>query len=179
MKQRGPARRPAGGEGPDPRALAAALDELDRARRPLHVELRELQKDPSARAGPPARLQCLRGQNQMRISPLEAIAIARAMAARPELRARLPAVLRRLAAELPRLRDTTARQPFDCPLLEKGLCLVHRAAKPVGCLAWNPGRPFSDAGWFAFARRDALNDGLFGRKWKLRAIPLWLARVLR
>ena len=114
----------------------------------------------------------------MRISPLEAEAIRRALEARPELRGKLPGILRRLRRELGKLPDATRRLPFDCPLLENGLCLVHHAAKPIGCLAWHPGRPFSEAAWRAFARRDALNDELHGPRWKLRAIPLWLARVL-
>jgi hypothetical protein len=159
-------------------ALEAALRELDRARLPLFIELEELRKDPDFSKGEPERLQCLRPKNGMRITPLEAIAIARALRALPALRRRLPAIRRRLRAEVGRLRDTTARQPFDCPLLEKGLCLVHEAAKPIGCLAWNPGRPYSDAGWFAFARRDALNDALFGR-WALRVIPLQLEKYGR
>jgi hypothetical protein len=114
----------------------------------------------------------------MRISPLEAEAIARALRVRPELRRRLPAILERTREELKGLRDSTRRQSFTCPLLERGLCLVHRAAKPIGCLAWNPGREFSDAGWFAFARRDALNDEAFGPDWKLKVIPLWLQALL-
>src|SRR6185295_15164188 len=101
-----------------------------------------------------------RAKNQLRISPLEAESIARALKERPELRRELPGILRRLKAELPRLRDTTRRQSFTCPLLLDKLCLVHHAAKPIGCLAWNPGREYSDAGWFAFARRDELNDRL-------------------
>jgi hypothetical protein len=113
----------------------------------------------------------------MRISPLEAESIAEALRKRPELRRRLPAIRRRLREELRRLEDSTRRQSFSCPLLERKLCLVHGAAKPIGCLAWNPGREFSDAGWFAFARRDELNDAQHPG-WKLRVIPLWLARVL-
>lgn len=114
----------------------------------------------------------------MRISPLEARAIARAFRTDPELRARLPAVLRRLREELRRLEDTSERQGFDCPLLEGTRCLVHGRAKPIGCTAWHPGREFSDAGWTAFAARDELNDEVYGPRWKLRVIPLWLSRVL-
>jgi hypothetical protein len=86
-------------------------------------------------------------------------------------------VLRRLRAELEHLQEGTRRQGFDCPLLDGGRCLVHAAAKPIGCLAWNPGHDFSEAGWRAFAARDALNDRLHGRRWKLRVIPLWLKRA--
>src|SRR4029453_12439117 len=113
------------------------------------------------------------------ISPLEAKAIARAFRKDPALRAKLPQVLRRLREELPRLADNTERQSFDCPLLEGTRCLVHDAAKPIGCTAWNYGRDFSRAGWKAFAERDELNDRVHGPDWKLRAIPLWLKRVFQ
>jgi hypothetical protein len=56
---------------------------------------------------------------------------------------------------------------------------VHGAAKPIGCTAWHPGRDFTDVGWTAFAERDNLNDEVHGPAWKLRVIPLWLARVFR
>lgn len=161
---------------PDP-ARARALGELDRARAPLFAEMRDLARDPGYREVDPPHLDCLHPRNQMRISPLEAESIAEALRKRPELRRRLPAIRRRLREELRRLEDSTRRQSFSCPLLERKLCLVHGAAKPIGCLAWNPGREFSDAGWFAFARRDELNDAQHPG-WKLRVIPLWLARVL-
>jgi hypothetical protein len=147
-------------------------------RAPLFVELAELLKDPTYGQDEPAHIACTRARNQMRISPLEAEAIAEALRTRPELRTHLPAIRRRLRAELKRLRDSTARQSFRCPLLTGKLCLVHHAAKPIGCLAWNPGRDYSDAGWFAFESRDHANDRLWGRGWQLRAIPLALARVL-
>ncbi len=161
-----------------PPALDAALRELHRARAPLFAELRELLKDPDYLRGEPAHLSCVRPKNQMRISPLEAEDIARALRTRPELRRKLPAILRRLQRELPLLKDTTRRQSFTCPLLENGLCLVHHAAKPIGCLAWNPGRNYSDLDWYAFSRREALTDAVYGSRWSLRAIPLWLASVL-
>ncbi len=161
-----------------PRALDAALRELNRARSPLFAELRELIKDPNYLRGEPAHTSCTRPKNQMRITPLEAESIARALKTLPELRRKVPAVLRRLRSELALLKDTTRRQSFTCPLLENGLCLVHHAAKPIGCLAWNPGRNYSDLDWHAFARRDALTDAAYGPRWSLRAIPLWLARVL-
>ncbi len=166
------------GRRPGPGALAGAIRALDRVRAPLFVELAEILKDPRPASEEPAHLSCTRSRNQMRISPLEAEAIAEALGTRPELRKLLPAIRRRLRAELARLADSTARQRFRCPLLSGKLCLVHHAAKPIGCLAWNPGRDLSDAGWFAFERRDAMNDALWGEGWKLRVIPLWLARVL-
>jgi hypothetical protein len=183
LKRKRPPEHPRtrGRAAPSPRDLAAAIQALASVRAPLHLELAELLKDPAHAAygqEHPAHLQCERGMNQMRITPLEAEAIAEALRTRPELRRKLPGIRRKLRAELERLADSTARQNFTCPLLEGKLCLVHGTAKPIGCLAWNPGREYSDAGWFAFERRDALNDALYGPGWKLRAIPLWLARVL-
>lgn len=155
----------------------AALRELARIRAPLFRELSSLLRDPDYLRGEPAHLCCTRQRNQMRISPLEAAAVAQAFRIDPELRARLPQVLARTRAELERLDDGTRRQSFDCPLLEGTRCMVHDVAKPIGCTAWNPGRDFTDAGWNAFARRDEINDRTFGRHWKLRVIPLWLKRV--
>jgi len=156
-----------------------ALERLARLREELLRELEAIRRDPEYREDDEPHRSCLRELNQMRISPLEALAIARAFRNIPALRARLPGVLRRLGRELGGLEDNTERQNFDCPLLERGLCLVHRAAKPIGCLAWNPGKSFTKKGWSAFAERDVLNDGLYGPQWKLRVIPLWLERVLR
>jgi hypothetical protein len=166
-------------ESPAHRARAErdALAKLDAIRAPLFRELPRLLRDPAYHRGQPAHLCCQRSLNQMRISPLEARAIARAFRDDPELRAKLPAVLARLRKELPGLAETTERQNFDCPLLEGTRCLVHDHSKPIGCTAWNPGREFTRAGWKAFAARDELNDHLYGDAWKLRVIPLWLKRV--
>jgi hypothetical protein len=155
----------------------AALAGLDRIRAPLFRELEALLADPGYLRGQKPDDCCRRPLNQMRISPLEARAIARAFRRDPVLRRKLAQVLRRLRAELPRLADNTRRQHFECPLLEGSRCLVHRAAKPIGCTAWHPGREFSPAGWRAFAERDRLNDRVHGPHWKLRVIPLWLRRV--
>jgi hypothetical protein len=128
--------------------------------------------------GTPPHRCCQRQLNQMRISPLEARAIALAFERDPQLRAKLDQVRQRLEKVLPRLRRSTARQNFDCPLLEGTRCLVHHSAKPIGCAAWNPRREFSEDAWEAFARRDELNDQIYGPRWKLHVIPLWLERVL-
>src|SRR2546427_693089 len=157
----------------------APLRELDRTREPLFHELSKLLEDPDYHRGQPPHLCCRRERNQMRISPLEARAILSAFRRNAALRAKLPEVLARLQTELPKLKETTARQNFDCPLLEGTRCLVHAVAKPMGCTAWNPGRDFSKAGWRAFAERDQLNDRVYGRNWKLRAIPLWLKRMFQ
>jgi hypothetical protein len=159
-------------------AEEAALRDLDRIRAPLFRELERLLSDPEYLRGEEPHACCLREKNQMRISPLEARAIARAFRTDPALRARLPAVLERLRKELDRLEDNGERQNFDCPLLEGTRCLVHDRAKPIGCTAWHPGREFSREGWKAFAARDELNDSVYGPDWKLRVIPLWLSRVL-
>lgn len=154
------------------------MRELERIRRPLFRELEVLLEDPDYHRGEPPHLCCQKARNQMRISPLEAEAIARAFRLVPELRKQLPRVLARLEEELRSLKDTTSRQSFNCPLLDGTRCLVHSVAKPIGCTAWNPGRDFTEVGWQAFAERDALNDRVYGPHWKLRVIPLWLKRVL-
>ncbi len=171
-RRRSAERRRARGEGEE-------IDELDEIRAPLLLELSALLRDPDYHRGEPPHLCCRRARNQMRISPLEAEAIARAFRRDPALRAKLPSVLERLRRELPRLRETTARQGFDCPLLEGTRCLVHELAKPIGCTAWNPGLDFTEVGWEAFACRDQLNDRVHGPRWKLQVIPLWLKRVFR
>src|SRR5688572_25396620 len=118
-------------------AEEAALRDLDRIRAPLFRELERLLSDPEYLRGEEPHACCLREKNQMRISPLEARAIARAFRTDPALRARLPAVLERLRKELERLDDNGERQNFDCPLLEGTRCLVHDRAKPIGCTAWH------------------------------------------
>ena len=161
------------------------MKELDQIRAPLYKELEKLSKDTSYQQGKDSHLCCTRQYNQMRISPIEARSIARAFRKEAGFRARLPAVLGRLEKALEGLSDNSERQSFDCPLLEKGKCMVHGVAKPVGCLAWHP-RQYSDPegeygftarGWAAFAARDRLNDKYQGEDWKLRVIPLWLKRV--
>ena len=116
----------------------AAIRELDRVRRPLMEELERLTRKRDYYRGQPRHTCCTREHNRMRISPLEARAIARAFRSDPSLRKKLPSVLAKLARELRELTDGEERQGFDCPLLEGTRCLVHRAAKPIGCTAWHP-----------------------------------------
>ena len=123
-------------------------------------------------------LACTRKFNRMRITDLEAIDIARAFAEKPNLLGKLPQVYERIAKEIPYLRDNEEPQPFDCPLLDGKNCMVHRIAKPIACLAWNPGRDYTTDGWHSFSRRDKLNQELFGEEWDLKAIPLQLSRFL-
>ena len=52
-------------------------------------------------------------------------------------------------------------------------------AKPIGCLAWNPDREYSEKAWRAFAIRDRLNEKTLGKRWELKAIPLLLTRLFR
>lgn len=166
-------------------AEAALVEELAGVRAPLLREVERLAARPGYLRGQAAHACCRRPLNQMRISPLEARAIEQAFRRDPELRRRLPAVLDRVRRELADLRDSEDRQSFDCPLLEGTRCLVHDVAKPVGCTAWHPPAPGGDSspytrrGWKAFEQRDALNDRLYGTTWKLKVIPLWLARVFR
>ena len=158
------------------------LRELEALRGPLFQELGSAPgraTDTQGAAGEPPHVCCTRKRNQMRISPLEAQDIASALRRDPNLRAKLPQILSRVRQEARRLEDNSERQNFDCPLLEGTRCLVHRAAKPIGCLAWHDGRDFSPAGWKAFAARDELNDDVYGSDWKLRVIPLWLQRVVK
>jgi len=165
-------------------AESALLRELDRIRASLLEESERLARDRDYLRGRPAHLCCTRRYNQMRISPLEARAIAEAFGRDPRLRSRLGAVKKRMERELPRLRPGEGRQNFDCPLLEGTRCLVHDTAKPIGCAAWHPEsfeseeHRFTSRGWKAFERRDELNDRLYGKSWKLMVIPLWLQRVL-
>ena len=165
----------------DPRRQAAreraALALLNRIREPIFHELKELLKDSDYHKGQAPHACCLKALNQMRISPLEAKAIGRALRTHAELRRKLPAVLRRLREEVRGLEDSEERQNFDCPLLEGTRCLVHDTAKPIGCAAWNPGTSFTKVAWRAFRERDELNDRTYGTDWKLRVIPLWLKRV--
>lgn len=172
-------RRPKGGSPANARGEAgrgSEFAELDSLRVPLFAEMARLRSEPSA-SSEPQHLCCKRERNQMRISPLEAHAIARAFRRDPALRSKLPQVLERVRAEVAHLKRSGHRQNFECPLLDGTSCLVHERAKPMGCLAWNPGRDYSEAGWKAFRERDGLNDRTYGPNWTLRVIPLWLARV--
>ncbi len=164
-------------------AEMALLRELDRVRAPLFRELDQLIRNPDYLKGRPAHACCTRRYNQMRISPLEAKAIAVAFQSDPVLRRKLPKVLDRLVAELPSLTESEERQNYTCPLLDNSRCLVHEKAKPIGCTAWHPETfdaddyRFTRTAWNAFEERDHLNDQLYGRQWKLRVIPLWLKRL--
>ena len=158
--------------------LEASLISLDRSRGPLFKEMEELA---ASKRGPRAENPheaCTRKFNRMRITDLEAIDIARAFQEKPHLLGKLPQVYARIAKELPYLQDNEEPQPFDCPLLDGKRCMVHHVAKPIACLAWNPGRDYSTDGWHSFSRRDKLNRELFGNEWDLKAIPLQLARFL-
>ncbi len=159
-----------------------AVQELDKIRAPLLGQLDTLLQDRDYYKGRPSHRCCTRESNQMRISPLEAQAIADAFQTDSRLREKLPEVLERLRAELPRLRNNDERQSFDCPLLDGTQCLVHHKAKPIGCTAWHPREHddednYTRQGWKAFEKRDILNDRFHGPDWKLRVIPLWLKRV--
>ncbi len=156
------------------------LPDLAALRATLLEESGRVRRDRGRRHGrEEEHLCCRRPNNQMRISPLEARAIAEVFREDPALRAKLPDVLKRLAAEVPLLKDDGKRQSFDCPLLDGDRCLVHRLAKPIGCLAWHSGKEYSKKGWNAFEVRDELNDSIYGHNWQLRVIPLWLKRVFR
>jgi hypothetical protein len=158
--------------------LEAALISLDRSRGPL---FREMELIAAGERGPRSESPhkaCTREFNRMRITDLEAIDIARAFHEKPHLAGKLPEVFDRLGDALAGLKDTEDPQAFTCPLLDGKKCMVHHVAKPIACLAWNPGRDYSKEGWHSLQRREKLNSALFGDRWRLQAIPLQLARFL-
>lgn len=159
-------------------SLENALLSLDRSRGPLFREMERIGRPPKGPASVAPHRHCTRKFNRMRITDLEAIDIARAFREKPHLLGKLPEVYARLAKELPHLKDSEDPQAFDCPLLDGERCMVHTVAKPIACLAWNPGREYSSEGWHSFQRRDKLNRELFGDDWQLKAIPLQIARFL-
>ena len=159
-------------------SLEAALLSLDRSRGPLFREMERIDSSRRHSRGHKPHLSCTKKFNRIRITDLEAIDIARAFREKPHLRGKLPEVYARLAKALHGLRDSEDPQAFDCPLLEGKKCMVHHIAKPIACLAWNPGRDYSNEGWHSFSRRDKLNTELFTDQWELKAIPLQLSRYL-
>ncbi len=159
-------------------ALASALISLDRSRGPLFREISQIDASERGPRSSEPHLACTRKFNRMRITDLEAIDIARAFHEKPHLKGKLPEVYERLASALESLKETEEPQPFDCPLLDGKNCMVHHVAKPIACLAWNPGRDFSRDGWHSIQRREKLNTELFGDAWHLKAIPLQLSRYL-
>lgn len=158
--------------------LDAALLSLDRSRGPLFREIDQIAAGERGPRSEAPHKACTREFNRMRITDLEAIDIARAFREKPHLAGKLPEVYERLASALEGLRDTEDPQAFTCPLLDGKKCMVHFVAKPIACLAWNPGRDYSKEGWHSFQRRDKLNTALFGERWQLKAIPLQLTRFL-
>lgn len=158
--------------------LAASLSALAVLRRPLFREMARLAADPDYRPEGPADRCCRTPRNRMRISSLEALAIARALERVPALARRRARILAASRATAAGLDDDEQPQGYDCPLLEAGRCLVHRHAKPIACLAWNEGVGISSVGLRALARRDLLARDVYGPTWELKAIPLLLgARV--
>lgn len=154
------------------------LDRLHHARLPLFREHRAVMKKLKESPGQPEPHRfCTREFNQMRISDLEAMSIARAFRREPHLIHRLAEVQARVEEELKHLKRSRKRQNFTCPLLDGERCLVHQAAKPIGCLSFNGSSP-SEAGWKALNTRNRLNDRLVDRSWELQAIPLMLAKYL-
>lgn len=163
----------------DAARLTSARAELAAIREPLFADMRELERDPTYEQPPEPHLACTRAHNRMRISTLEAIDIILAFRENPALQRKWPTVQGRITAARAKLRDDERRQAYDCPLLEGTQCLVHELAKPIPCLAWNPGIDFTDAGWQAFADRDQLNNDAIGSDWELKAIPVTLVHAAR
>ena len=118
----------------------------------------------------------------VRISRLEAIAIANAVEALP--------TIRRLATE-ERIRNAFAEivasegDTFACPLYEQGTgCLVHCVAKPVPCIIHScydrqedlPPDELQDAAEIAI---DQLNARVYGRTLPFEPIPTAVQAILR
>ena len=170
-----------GSRGSSSRAheLEDALVSLDRSRGPLFLEKDQDVTSGKVRAdGQRDPHCCRRPQNRMRISDLEAIDISRAFSEKPHLKGKAEQVLRKMGRSLMFIGDTTKAQPYDCPLLDGDSCLVHRAAKPIECLAIRPDETFSSEGKRSIERRDQLNQKLFGDRWEYKSIPLLLASYL-
>lgn len=113
------------------RALEEGLHSLDRSRGPLFKEMEEFAREPVQVEEDPPHACCTRAKNKMRITDLEAIDIARAIAEKSHLKGRRKQIVERMAQSIGYLKDTEDHQRYDCPLLEDGLCLVHKVAKPI------------------------------------------------
>ncbi len=127
---------------------------------------------------------CRAGCNSMRVSRLEALALARRLS-EPDLAPRVPEILRRAREEI-RLRGLCADSDatYDCPLLSgEGRCLVHGPAQPSGCLTF---RPVPDGGCDHdlrlfhrhYGKVERLDRRVFGRRSRPLPIPLALVNVL-
>ncbi len=162
------------------KGLDRLLDKLDRARQPLFKEWREViravKNDPSIDDEP--HTFCTRKYNQMRITDLEALSIARAFREDPGLGRRRRDVKDRIAEEIRHLKKGRRRQNFTCPLLDGENCMVHQSSKPIGCLAWQPAGEPSEAGWRAFNQRNHYNDRMVNIDWDIAAIPLMLEKYI-
>ena len=155
--------------------LEEALVSLDRSRGPLFIEKRSTSEEAEHR---PSEC-CQRPHNKMRISELEAIDIARAFNEKPHLKGKTEEVLERLGQAIHFLRDNRRPQAFNCPLLEKGRCMVHRVAKPIECLSYDrEDDKISHEARRSIERRDQLNESLFGEDWDYRVITFMLIRYL-
>ncbi|MGE3164933.1 MAG: hypothetical protein AB7O52_08500 [Planctomycetota bacterium] len=161
----------------DTQRLASARAQLAAIREPLFADMDALDNDPTYEQPPEPHRACTRAHNRMRISTLEALDIILAFRDHPKLRSKWPSIRIRIAAARARLRNDERRQAYDCPLLEGTLCTVHHIAKPIPCLAWNPGMDFTEAGWNAFAERDQLNATAVAEDWELKAIPVMLTHA--
>ncbi len=125
---------------------------------------------------------CRAGLNSMKVTRLEAEALARRLE-QADLVPLLPEILARSRAEVAKRR--LAEDPdatYDCPLLTAdGRCLVHGPAQPAGCLSF---RPVADGGCDhdrdLFARQEpamARADRIaFGRVHPVESIPEALLR---
>ncbi|MHC4469650.1 MAG: hypothetical protein ACYS99_01680, partial [Planctomycetota bacterium] len=110
---------------PRPRRTDTGFERLDRAKLPLLQSSRAADRDIRSCAGCDAHC-CKVGFNSMKVSRIEALALARRLG-EPDLAERIPQILDRARAEverrgLERNEDAT----YDCPLLDaEDRCLVH------------------------------------------------------
>jgi Fe-S-cluster containining protein len=132
---------------------------------------------------------CKVGRNGMLVTRLEAAAIVERLHADPALRARLPAIERRVRETVARhgltASDATGRRTYTCPFLdERNRCTIHGAGQPLGCITFMPRRgggcdqevaPFE----VALEEIARLNDEVYGADgWRPMLIPVAVERVI-
>jgi Fe-S-cluster containining protein len=160
------------------------MERLARIKEPLHASSRAASEAVRSCAGCDARC-CKAGLNSMRVSRIEALALARRLG-EPDLAPEIPAILERARAEVEKRglseeSDTT----YDCPLLDdENRCMVHGPAQPAGCMTF---KPVDDGGCDhdlpLFHRHyklvEAAERKALGKRYPALPIPLALLKVLR
>jgi hypothetical protein len=124
----------------------------------------------------------------VKVSPLEALAVAVQLLEDPRLASRRAALEQRLRATIERYGLAPVEdhgRPFDCPFLTRGhRCAIHETSVPVGCCAYVPvasDRCHMRMDQLETAGRQVarLNDALYGRgAWPVLALPVAVERAL-